>query len=212
MCCYSLRNRKLVIAGKGNLCVCVMIVLTRRLSSGQRRNGFRIFMLPLKVEIYEGNYEYFQKQKTFYSSIILTLHLFLYFLLYISLYVAAVLLYFQNLCAGLDLCFYSLSLSLSIYIYIYKFTSHQSCLQEHIQWNYEAFETFVCSRHNVHNARKSGKLSCSVISMYVRASCTVCFPDQEKHNVYIYINNILYIVSTPTCFDASISSSGTPCR
>ena len=119
MCCYSLRNRKLVIAGKGNLCVCVMIVLTRRLSSGQRRNGFRIFMLPLKVEIYEGNYEYFQKQKTFYSSIILTLHLFLYFLLYISLYVAAVLLYFQNLCAGLDLCFYSLSLSLSLYIYIY---------------------------------------------------------------------------------------------
>jgi len=26
--------------------------------------------------------------------------------------------------------------------------------------------------------------------------------------IYIYINNILYIVSTPTCFNASASSSG----
>ena len=28
------------------------------------------------------------------------------------------------------------------------------------------------------------------------------------HYVYIYIYNILYIVRTPTCFDASASSSG----
>ena len=28
------------------------------------------------------------------------------------------------------------------------------------------------------------------------ASCTVYYPDQQMHN--IYINNILYIVSTPT--------------
>ena len=26
--------------------------------------------------------------------------------------------------------------------------------------------------------------------------------------IYIYINNILYTVSTPTCFDTSASSSG----
>ena len=34
-----------------------------------------------------------------------------------------------------------------------------------------------------------------------RASCTVYYPDQQMHNIYIYIyiNNILYIVSTPTC-------------
>jgi len=42
------------------------------------------------------------------------------------------------------------------------------------------------------------------------ASCTVYYPDQQMHNIYIYMytNNILYIVSTPTCFDASTSSSG----
>jgi len=37
-----------------------------------------------------------------------------------------------------------------------------------------------------------------------RASCTVYYPDQQKHN--IYFNNILYIVSTATCFDPSVSS------
>jgi len=41
-----------------------------------------------------------------------------------------------------------------------------------------------------------------------RAYCTVYYPDKQMHNVYIYINNILYIVSTATCFDASASSSG----
>ena len=30
----------------------------------------------------------------------------------------------------------------------------------------------------------------------------------NKCTTYIYINNILYIVSTSTCFDASVSSSG----
>jgi len=38
------------------------------------------------------------------------------------------------------------------------------------------------------------------------ASYTVFYPDQQLHN--ICINNILYIVSTPTCFSASASSSG----
>ena len=36
----------------------------------------------------------------------------------------------------------------------------------------------------------------------------VYYPDQQMHNIYIYIYNILYIVSTSTCFDASGSSSG----
>jgi len=39
-----------------------------------------------------------------------------------------------------------------------------------------------------------------------RASCIVYFPDQQMHN--IYINNILYIVSTSTCFGAPASSPG----
>jgi hypothetical protein len=40
------------------------------------------------------------------------------------------------------------------------------------------------------------------------AVLTVYFPDQQIHYIYIhiYINNILYIVSTPTCFDASAPS------
>jgi len=39
-----------------------------------------------------------------------------------------------------------------------------------------------------------------------RAFCKVYYPDQHMHN--IYNNNILYIVSTPKCFNASVSSSG----
>ena len=41
----------------------------------------------------------------------------------------------------------------------------------------------------------------------------VCYPDQQMQNIYkyiymyIYINNILYIVSIRTCFDTSASSS-----
>jgi len=35
---------------------------------------------------------------------------------------------------------------------------------------------------------------------------SVYYPDQQMHN--IYINNILFIKSTPTCFNASASSSG----
>jgi len=38
-----------------------------------------------------------------------------------------------------------------------------------------------------------------------RMSCTVYYPDQQMHNIYI---NILYNVSTPTCFDAYASSLG----
>jgi len=38
------------------------------------------------------------------------------------------------------------------------------------------------------------------------ASWTGYYPDQQMHN--IYINNIFYIVSTPICFKASASSSG----
>jgi len=38
------------------------------------------------------------------------------------------------------------------------------------------------------------------------ASYTVYYPDQQMHN--IYINNILHIVSTSTCFSVSASSSG----
>ena len=35
------------------------------------------------------------------------------------------------------------------------------------------------------------------------------FPDQQMHNIHVqYINNILYIVSTPTYCNASASSSG----
>jgi hypothetical protein len=43
-----------------------------------------------------------------------------------------------------------------------------------------------------------------------RASCTVYFPDQNTHKqyIYIYIDNILYTVNTPTCFDAPATSSG----
>ena len=36
--------------------------------------------------------------------------------------------------------------------------------------------------------------------------CIFYYPDQQIHN--IYINNILYVVSTPTCFYASATSSG----
>jgi hypothetical protein len=39
-----------------------------------------------------------------------------------------------------------------------------------------------------------------------RANFTVCYPDQQIHN--IYINNILYTVSTATCFDVPASSPG----
>jgi predicted oxidoreductase (fatty acid repression mutant protein) len=35
---------------------------------------------------------------------------------------------------------------------------------------------------------------------------TVYYPDQQMHNMYI--NNILYIVSTAICFSPSASSSG----
>ena len=37
-------------------------------------------------------------------------------------------------------------------------------------------------------------------------SYTVYYPDQQMHN--IYINNILYIVSTYACFNVSAVSSG----
>jgi hypothetical protein len=36
----------------------------------------------------------------------------------------------------------------------------------------------------------------------------IYYPDQQIHNLYIFVNNVLYIVSTPTCFDASALSSG----
>jgi len=39
-----------------------------------------------------------------------------------------------------------------------------------------------------------------------RASSAVYYPDVQMLN--IYINNVLYIVSTPTCFIVSASSSG----
>ena len=38
------------------------------------------------------------------------------------------------------------------------------------------------------------------------AFCTVYYPDQQMHNIYIYIN-ILYVVSTHTCLNAFASSS-----
>jgi hypothetical protein len=38
-----------------------------------------------------------------------------------------------------------------------------------------------------------------------RISCTVYYPDQQMHNIYI---NILYNVSTATCFSAYASSLG----
>jgi hypothetical protein len=43
-----------------------------------------------------------------------------------------------------------------------------------------------------------------------RANCTVYYPDQQIHYIYIYmyINNILYTVSTARCFDGPASSSG----
>ena len=132
----------------------------------------------------DGNY--FQKQKTFNSPIFLTSHLFLHFLLYISLYVAAVLLYFQNLCARVDLFFYYFYIY--IYIYIFDFTSHYSCLQEHIHWNQKAFETFFCSGHNAYNARKSGKGSCLAILMYVPCFLySLLFRPRNVQRIYIYI-------------------------
>jgi hypothetical protein len=42
--------------------------------------------------------------------------------------------------------------------------------------------------------------------MRLEHALIVDYPDQQMHNVNI--NNIIYIVSTPTCFDASASSSG----
>jgi len=36
----------------------------------------------------------------------------------------------------------------------------------------------------------------------------IYYPDQQMHN--IHINNILFIISAPTCFNASASSSGSP--
>ena len=46
--------------------------------------------------------------------------------------------------------------------------------------------------------------------MRLEHALTVDYPDQQMHNVNI--NNIIYIyvyiVNTPTCFDASASSSG----
>ena len=37
----------------------------------------------------------------------------------------------------------------------------------------------------------------------------VYYPEQQIYIcIYIYINNILYIVSDPTCFDAPTSSAG----
>jgi len=45
--------------------------------------------------------------------------------------------------------------------------------------------------------------------MFLPSYYTVYYPDKPMHNyIYIYINNILYIVGTSTCFDASASSSG----
>jgi len=41
--------------------------------------------------------------------------------------------------------------------------------------------------------------------MYVPCILYSLYPDQQMHN--LYINSILYIVSTPTCFDASALSS-----
>ena len=41
-----------------------------------------------------------------------------------------------------------------------------------------------------------------------RAFCTVYYPRQQMHNIYIYINNILFIISTATCFNASVPPSG----
>jgi len=34
---------------------------------------------------------------------------------------------------------------------------------------------------------------------------SICYPDHQMHNIYL---NIFYIISTPTCFNASASSSG----
>ena len=50
-------------------------------------------------------------------------------------------------------------------------------------------------------ARKGTFITC----MY-RPHFSVYYPDQQMHN--IYINYIIYIVITATCFDASASSSG----
>jgi hypothetical protein len=46
--------------------------------------------------------------------------------------------------------------------------------------------------------------------MYVPCILYTLLTQQIMHNIYIYIyiNNALYIISTPTCFNASASSSG----
>jgi len=42
-----------------------------------------------------------------------------------------------------------------------------------------------------------------------RASCTVYYPEPtQMHYIYIYLYNIVCIVSTPTCFSAFASFSG----
>jgi hypothetical protein len=63
--------------------------------------------------------------------------------------------------------------------------------------------------HNVRSVytlfvRNIGKGSCVWHVSKMRDSCLLSRPTNEQH---IHINNILYIVSTPTCSDAPASSS-----
>ena len=62
--------------------------------------------------------------------------------------------------------------------------------------NQESFQTNLCT-HNI-NTRNKHHLR------RPNANLSFYYPDQQMHN--IYINNIVYIVSSPTCFNASASS------
>ena len=61
----------------------------------------------------------------------------------------------------------------------------------------QIFNLILCSTHP---QRESRSTTVKIVISYCNV-CTVHLPDQQTHN--IHINNILYTVSTATCFDAS---------
>ena len=70
-------------------------------------------------------------------------------------------------------------------------------MQEH------TFVTFILSYlavMTVHYAVGFGVFS--LVLPFMLSLLYICYTDQHMHNIYIYIN-ILYIVSTATCFSAS---------
>ena len=63
----------------------------------------------------------------------------------------------------------------------------------------------ACLDKNLEAFVLNSENSCFFLYMY-RASCPVYYSEQQIH--ITHINSILYTLSTATCFDASISYSG----